>query len=317
MARHVCPECGATVTGDEQFCPTCGTFLGYEEEHNHEDYEQFELGAAPPPSADPGPTRRNSMTCPSCGTENAPGNRHCEECGARLAQGPLPTAPRPAVQATAGVRAVIAIGGLLLGVIIIALLVQVFGGESGSDTTIPSAESSVPSTAAPVEPAKIDPLDVECSVEGVGSFVCNNLITGTDGLYQINWPDLEAEGGTLTITVRFRTATAISQILWKNITDDEVRFQRNYRVRSLTISADDSLVAIPAELQNVPGVQRIDFTSLNTNQVTFEIDSVWDAELIDGNVFTELAIDEIEIVGRPPTDVTPTETTSTTDTTQP
>src|SRR5690606_15201248 len=115
MARHVCPNCGATVTGDEQFCPTCGTFMGYDDEPTGEDeYERFELGAAPPP--------REPTICPSCGAANAPGNRHCEECGARLSQGPLPAAPRPAVQATAGVRAVIAIGGPLLGAANIALL---------------------------------------------------------------------------------------------------------------------------------------------------------------------------------------------------
>src|SRR5690606_32914342 len=116
------------VTGDEQFCPTCGTFMGYDDEPTGEDeYERFELGAAPPP--------REPIICPSCGADNAPGNRHCEECGARLSQGPLPAAPRPAVQATAGVRAVIAIGGLLLGVIIIALLFQLFTGDDEPETT--------------------------------------------------------------------------------------------------------------------------------------------------------------------------------------
>ena len=50
MARHVCPNCGATVTGDEQFCPTCGAYMGYEEDQGYEDdYERFELGSPPPP----------------------------------------------------------------------------------------------------------------------------------------------------------------------------------------------------------------------------------------------------------------------------
>src|SRR5688572_33503555 len=94
--------------------------MAYEDEPGYEeDYERFDLGSPPPPSY------RDPVICLSCGAQNAPTNRHCEECGARLSQGPLPAAPRPAVQATAGVRAVIAIGGLLLGVIVIALLFQI------------------------------------------------------------------------------------------------------------------------------------------------------------------------------------------------
>lgn len=311
MARHVCPNCGATVNSSEQFCPTCGDFLGYEDEpHHEEDYERFELGETPPPHV------REPVVCPSCGAENAPGNRHCEECGARLSQGPLPAAPRPAVQATAGVRAVIAIGGLLLGVIIIALLFQLFsGGEEPTETSVAAGEST--STTRQVEePDVLDPLDVNCSVEGLGSFVCTNLTSGSDALYQVNWDELEASGETLTITIQFRTAVAISHILWSNITNDDTRFQRNYRARALTISSDDSLSDTQVDLQNIPGAQTIDFASLNTNQVTITVNSAWPAQLIDGQVFTELAIDEIQVVGRPAT-TGPSPTTTPDDTTAP
>ncbi len=316
VARHVCPECGATVTGVEQFCPTCGTFLDYDEEPaGSNDYEQFELGAVPPPPEDFGP-RSREIPCPSCGALNAPGNRHCEECGARLSQGPLPAAPRPAVQATAGVRAVIAIGGLLLGVIIIALLFQLFGGSSPTDTTTAAADGSTTSTTE-IQPAVLDPLDVSCSVEGLGSFVCNNLISGTEATYQVKWPDLEASGEKLSITIRFRTAVAISRIDWKNLAGDETRFKRNYKARALTISSDDSVVDVQRDLENSPGVQQIPFSSLNTNQVTITVNSVWDAELVDGNVFTELAIDEIQVIGRPAETITPTESTTPAETTTP
>lgn len=317
VARHVCPECGATVTGEEQFCPTCGVYLGYDEEAtSHEDYEHFELGSEPPP---PPPTgRRTGPVCPSCGTENAPGNRHCEECGARLSQGPLPAAPRPAVQATAGVRAVIAIGALLLGIILIALLFQLFSGdEEPTDTTAAPSDSSTTSVTIQ-EPEVLDPLDVQCSVEGLGSFVCPNLISGSDALYQINWEELEASGDTLEITIRFRTAVAISRIDWRNISNDDTRFQRNYRARALTISSDDSLADVQIDLQNIPGTQTIDFSSLNTNQVTITVNSAWPAQLIDGNVFSELAIDEIQVIGRPAASAatTPTTAPGTTETTE-
>lgn len=314
MARHVCPHCGATVTGNEQFCPTCGTFLEYEEDVPVEDdYETFNLGAGPPP---PSP-----IICPSCGAENAPGNRHCEECGARLSQGPLPAAPRPAVQATAGVRAVIAIGGLLLGVIIIALLFQVFGGDGESPATTPVAGDTTTTTLQVTEPEVLDPLDVTCSQDGVGEFVCQNLTAGSESLYQVNWEQIETEGDSLTITIRFRSAVAISRIDWTNITNDDTRFQRNYKARALTISSDDSLSDTQIDLQNIPGTQQVDFASLNTHQVTIQVNSAWPAQLIDGQVFSEMAIDEIEVIGRPAANAGATTTTvpdgETTDTTEP
>lgn len=311
MARHVCPNCGATVSGNEQFCPTCGTFLEYEDEGpGEEEYETFELGAGPPPSP------RDPVICPSCGADNAPTNRHCEECGARLSQGPLPAAPRPAVQATAGVRAVIAIGGLLLGVIIIALLFQLFGGDDEESPQATAAPGDTTSTTLQIaEPAVLDPLDVQCSSEGVGEFVCQNLTSGSDALYQVNWEELEANGETLTITIRFRSAVAISRIDWTNITNDDTRFQRNYKARALTISSDDSLSDTQIDLQNIPGAQQVDFASLNTHQVTIQVNSAWPAQLIDEQVFSEMAIQEIEVIGRPAEGGATTPTTEGADTT--
>lgn len=307
MDRHVCPECGATVSGSEQFCPTCGAFLSDEEETGSEEYESFELGSAPPP---PGP-RPSTLICPSCGAENAPGNRHCEECGARLSQGPLPAAPRPAVQATAGVRAVVAIGGLLLAIIVIALLFQVFTGDDTPTTTTTAGASTTTAPVAITEPVILEPLDVQCSEEGLGSFACGNLSTGLDTLYQVNWPDLEDAAGTLTITYSFREAVTVSRIDWTNITNDDTRFRRNYRARSLTISADDAIVEQQRELENTPGTQSINFSSLETIRVVITVESVWDAELMEEQVFEELAIDEIEILGRAaiPTDATAPSTT--------
>lgn len=314
MAQHVCQECGATISGDETFCPTCGTFLGADEpiDAQGDDFEEFELGAPPPPEQDPDAGPR-VVTCPSCGAPNHPGNRHCEECGARLAEGPLPAAPRPAVQATAGVRAVVAVAALLLGVILIALLFRIFsGGDGTTDTTAPIAGESTTSTSVPaVEPAVLEPLGVECSQEGLGSFVCSNLISGPDSLYQVVWPEIEESGEDLTITIRFRTAVAITRIDWRNITGDETRFRRNYRARSLSITADDVNSAVQFELQNVPGVQELSFASLQTNQVTITVDSAWPADLVEGEVFTELVIAEIQVIGRPASTTPGTTGTST------
>ena len=64
-------------------------------------FEPFELDEKPPegapePAAEtPAPLVDDApmVACPSCGTANPAHNRHCESCGARIAQGPLPVAP--------------------------------------------------------------------------------------------------------------------------------------------------------------------------------------------------------------------------------
>ena len=92
-----------------------------------------------------GTSDRGGVSCPSCGASNPPSNRHCQECGARLRQGPLPTAPRPAVQATAGVRAALAISALLFAVVVVAILFNVFSGDdTPSSTTLTASSSTSP-----------------------------------------------------------------------------------------------------------------------------------------------------------------------------
>ena len=131
LARHVCDNCGSVVGEDQQFCPECGAWIdptepGIDEENG--DFEEFSLSGEPPVDEPQAPARfpRSEVQCPSCGSPNPTTNRHCEECGARLSQGPLPVAPRPSVQATAGVRAVLAIAGLLTVVVIIAPCYRIY-----------------------------------------------------------------------------------------------------------------------------------------------------------------------------------------------
>lgn len=279
-------------------------------------FETFRL-SDPPEEPKRRPERGNhgngtSIQCPSCGAANPSSNRHCEECGARLSQAPLPTAPRPAVQATAGVRAALAISGLLFGVVIVALAFNVLGGEE----TPPPTTIAATSTTAPVEQenAPIPVISESCSVEGISSFVCNKLTSGTEESYQVNWEDLQAEAGVITIRLTFDQPMVVQQILWRNLADP-VRFQQNYRPRGLVITASDAISDVAHELEDVPGEQVIPYAAVGANWVEFEVTSAWAATVTEGNVFREMAIDEITIIGRPQADAT--NTTATTSTTAP
>lgn len=289
---------------------------------NDSPYEEFSLESGPPdedvPPQQPASPRGNGngnggpVQCPSCGAVNPANNRHCQECGARLRQGPLPTAPRPAVQATAGVRAALAISGLLLGVILIALFFNIFSGEDPVEDT---STTSTPTTAPQVqELGPIEILEETCTPQGISSFICANLTSGTDDEYQVSWEENSDQG--VTIELSFFEPMAITQILWTNI-DDPVRFRQNYRAQSITIEAQDSVAGpVPVRLQDQQGTQQVPFQALNTTTLTIRVVEAYEAEVVEENRFDEIAINEIEVIGRPvvgPTGTTtPDDTTSTT-----
>ncbi|HEX6220352.1 MAG TPA: hypothetical protein VF115_04610 [Acidimicrobiia bacterium] len=271
-------------------------------------YEEFSLEEPPPadPRTSPPPAPKRSgngngngadIACPSCGAANPGSNRHCQECGARLRQGPLPTAPRPAVQATAGVRAALAISGLLLGVILIALFFNIFTGEDPEVTGSSTSTSTTLQQVLP-DPAPIEVLEENCVPEGIGGLICANLTNGQFGQgneYQVNWREVE---DVVTITLSFREPMAITSIEWTNI-DDPTRFKQNFRPSALEITAQDSVTPVIVELADEPGTQIIDFSSLATTRLVIEVADAYLAEVIEDNSFDELAIDEIVVIGRP------------------
>ena len=334
MDSQRCDQCGSTVAADEQFCPQCGTFLDPLAPPNPPPqrrrpasgnvisvgsdgpYEEFSLGSIPPPEAESmhgSDQDGRSVTCPSCGAPNPTSNRHCQECGARLQQGPLPTAPRPAVPATAGVRAAFAISGLLFLVIVVAVLFNIFG--DGEGVAAPETTTTTTTPLEVQEPDVIDILDQTCEPQGLGGFACANLTSGTTDEYQVNWEDLLQDEGTITIRLTFREPMFVSRIEWTNISTDETRFRQNYRARGLVLRAQGSVTDVLWELEDRSGPQTIDFAAVNATWIEIRIESAWNAQVVDGNVWPDLAIEEITVIGRPaatPTDATAPDGTTTT-----
>lgn len=314
MARHTCDNCG-TVVVDEQFCPKCGAWVDPLREEDEvgrgDEYEEFSLGAAPPSVEEPaGPVRvpRQEVQCPSCGAPNPVTNRHCEECGARLSQGALPVAPRPAVQATAGVRAAMMIAGLLLGVVLIAVLFNIFTG-GGEEATTTTAAAATTSTTTPVGPIEI--LDVECSVPGLSGFDCRNLIDGGDGEYQINWEELAADQ-PVTIRLIFAQPYVVRSIEWVNLAEGE-RFLRNYRAKTIVVKdSSPNAAELPLSLEDRAGSQVLEYVSFRTLSLELRVTDVYAAQEVGGNVYSELAVQGIRVIGRP--DVVEDTTTTTTTT---
>lgn len=319
MARHVCNNCGATVV-DEEFCPTCGSWVdplttSTRSPKAGDDYEEFDLEGGPPAA----PRTGEPLICPSCGASNPANNRHCEECGARLRQSPLPAAPRPAVQATAGVRAVIALSALL-GVVVLGALILNFirDDPAATTTTLAAGETTVTTTdttAAIQDPGPIRILVANCTPEGLGgSFGCANLINGNEGEFQVNWNELPDTEKTVVIQLTFAQPMVVERIDWGNI-EDESRFRLNYRVHGITIDAEGNLIPVGQELQNEPGLQSFPFAAIRANWIRITVQSVWNAEVVnDQEPFDELAVADITVIGYPAPDTT-TSTSETEETT--
>jgi len=310
VVPHTCDQCGANVAAEEQFCPECGSYfdpVGPPPSRAQGDvisvssdgtYEEFSLGDQPPAddvaAGEAPPTVSASDGCPSCGAANPPSNRHCQECGARLSQAPLPTAPRPAVQTTAGVRAALAISGLLLVVVVFALLFNVIGGGGSATSTTTPPTSTTKQTVQ--EAAMIEVIDAECSHDGIGSFACDNLKSGNEDEYQINWDEADKAEEDITIKLTFRSPMTVNNINWKGIADAK-RFKQNYRARGITVKAADSIREYTEELDDTPGAQNVRFAAINTNWIEITVNSAYIAQVVDDNSYSDLAIDEIEVWG--------------------
>jgi hypothetical protein len=296
---RICPNCRGLVTRGEEFCTTCGEWLGIA---GADEPEQFTLTSdgpvapagtrsspAPPPS-------QLGLRCPLCGSDNPANNRHCEQCGARLASGQMPVAPQPAIQTTAAMRTAIVAAVVLLAVVGVAFVVNALRGEQ-----VEPVDTTTTSTTVQSQVRQAVITGVTCSAEW-GSRPCSNLIDGTGDDWNAPIPPA---GETLTITLQLEQPYAVRYIQLLNLEEDDPRFLRNYRVRGVRITSSDVASPISKSLSDTPGeLEPIDFLTMNSLSVTIEIVSWWASQSVGEGAdvqpgFDDLSIAEIRIWGTP------------------
>ena len=239
------------------------------------------------------------ISCPSCGAHQHAGNKHCEQCGARLGSGTVPVAPRPLASVSAGTRALTIILAVLAGVVLLALIYTNTIGSSpdedaADDPVDPTVTTPAVDTVGNIE--QITPITISCSTELNGTtLACTNLIDDTPAY----WNDNSLGGDGAVITATFATEVRLEQVQFTNLADS-VTFRRNYRIRGVSIVAND-LPGLPFvdELPNDNNrVHAVSTPTLNTIQVIIRVTAIWPSEAIDGRAFDELALDEIAFWGR-------------------
>jgi hypothetical protein len=266
-------------------------------------FEPFELEDRPPGDAptrtkkgDPGsagrevPQVRQPVPCPSCGSANPPFNRHCEACGARLSQTPLPVAPQPMLRTTAGARALMVLAGVIFTVAILALAYNVFRSdpEEAAETT-----TTTTTLVPPVGVVELSPVRAECTTD-LPSFPCTALV---DDDPSNSWNALDGGIGD-EIVFLFSPAVQITDMFIYNL-DDTERFLRNARIRGYEITIDDLQQAIVGEFEDTAEPQKIEIRSLRTNRLTLTITSSYAGIIYEGREpFRELALQEVTFFGR-------------------
>lgn len=272
-------------------------------------FEPFELEGTPDGEDSPQPRQRrtvpvradddeprplttaehSAILCPACGTVNHPGNRHCDECGARLTRSQMPVAPQPMLRTTAGARALIVLAGVVLAVALLALVFNVVGGAPEETTT-----TSVTQTTAAAEQVQLTPINVDCTSE-LESFPCAALVDGDDAT---SWNAVDG-GINAEVTFYFQPAVQITQMWLENL-QDECRFLRNARIRAVEIEINDRPQLQIANLLDTQELQRIDLNSLNTSRVVMTITNAYPGSSCGGQEpFTELALQSVSFIGRP------------------
>jgi hypothetical protein len=230
--------------------------------------------------------------CPSCGARNPAYNHHCERCGSRLSQDPMPIAPAPAARGTAGGRALGVLAAVVLLVALVALTVNIFRSGEADVATADTEPSSTTTVLVPT--VELFASLATASSKVADSFGPENLI---DGDPDTRWNDDSQRGVDAWIEFTFAQPVQIREIVLQNVTDDE-KFRQNFKIQGYIITVSDLDVPIPGRLANSNVPQTVAILSLETIWLRIEVTSTHAAEPVgEKPPFDELALEEVHFFG--------------------
>lgn len=281
-----CATCGSQVSRDDDFCGTCGTYLGWESD----------AGDAAPPASE-APTRRIRISepeqpeavqpakpvsprpesaapveenapdgppCPSCSTPNPPGRRFCRRCARPLVEAAQPTARRRRRRGLWNTdrhklwRRLVILGALIL-LVVGALLLYPLG-----KTAVQDALDKV-SDAAPVQPAT-----VTASSAVPGHPAANLADVRTDVYWGAPGPEAWAD---FQFDKPFRLVGMLVHVGPSTKPDAFATQARPARLDIIVTHANGRTRTVHADLVDQPAEQRIDIGASDVTRVRIVIRS--------------------------------------------
>ena len=206
----------------------------------------------------------------------------------------MPIASAPPARSTAGGRALGVLAAVVLIVALVALMMNIFGGDDGTVEVGPETSTSTPTTIALTAPQELIPTSVEASSELNESFGPENLI---DGDPETRWNDNSLRGVGAWLEFSFSPTAQITEIVFQNVEDDE-SFKRNYKIQGYQIEVNDLNVPISGRLLNSNEPQRVKIASLETFTLKIFVTTTHLAEPVgQAPPFSELALQGIQFFG--------------------
>jgi hypothetical protein len=203
----------------------------------------------------------------------------------------MPIASSPTSRASAGGRALGVLATVVLVVALVALMINIFGGD---DSAMPDTTTSSTSSTQPAIVTEILPVSVKASSQRGDAFGPENLI---DGDPATRWNDDALHGVGAWLEFTFSQPVQIQEIEFQNVTDDE-SFRRNYKIQGYTITVDDLNVPISGRLINANEPQRVNVASLGTTTLRIDVTTTHLAEPVGENPpFDELALEAVRFFG--------------------
>jgi len=196
------------------------------------------------------------------------------------------------LRTTAGARALVVLSSIVLGVAVLALVINVFGGD---DSIEADSSTSTVTSLATLPIGELIPIRGDCTLTLSDAFPCEALWDDND---ENRW-NATAGGIGAELTFLFSPTVQITEMFLINVPDDE-RFARNARIKGIEIEIDDLSQSTIVELDDTNSEpQRIQIRSLRTSSLTITITSAYPGTSFDGKEpFTELALQEIQFFGR-------------------
>jgi hypothetical protein len=309
-----CPQCARTLpTGSEEFCPSCGFPLFWDEQaadgkgETHSDVRpvpdqkvdedtrplpaQAKL-QTPPPTPEPTPVAAPtppSLACPACLEPNPATRLLCQRCGSllRAEQAPPPSSRPPGAPrrwlVPLTLLALVAVGGVAA-----AALVATLRSDSGQPPTATATTARAATAPVPVDPRSITARASSQLPPTQGlTYSIRNTLDGNPRTAWNNYSPVRGSGVGETLTYRFARPLHLAGIeLMNGYTKTAELYPANGRIRRVDIVTDRR--TFRATLSDTVHRQRLDRDFGLTQTVTLRVTSIY-----PGARYTDLALTEI------------------------